>query len=85
VGRSISYGWRILLRGGSWQPLDCVPYLFSHQAFSVWEKLTAALDIFTELNMPQERDAVRSETSRAKFQLDKSAQNWGCPFPCHRK
>jgi tetratricopeptide (TPR) repeat protein len=28
------------------------------------EKLTAALDIFTELNMPRERDAVRAELNK---------------------
>jgi tetratricopeptide (TPR) repeat protein len=28
------------------------------------EKLAAALDIFTELNMPRERDAVRSELEK---------------------
>ena len=28
------------------------------------EKLTAALDIFTELNMPRERDAVRAELEK---------------------
>jgi hypothetical protein len=29
------------------------------------EKLAAALDIFTELNMPRERDAVRAELEKA--------------------
>jgi hypothetical protein len=28
------------------------------------EKLTAALDIFSELNMPRERDAVRAELEK---------------------
>ena len=28
------------------------------------EKLSAALDIFTELNMPRERDAVRAELEK---------------------
>ena len=30
------------------------------------EKLTAALDIFTELNMPRERDEVRAELEKTK-------------------
>ena len=29
-----------------------------------WEKLAAALDIFTELNMPRERDAVRADLEK---------------------
>jgi hypothetical protein len=29
------------------------------------EKLAAALDIFTELNMPRERDVVRAELEKA--------------------
>jgi tetratricopeptide (TPR) repeat protein len=29
-----------------------------------WEKLTATLDLFTELNMPRERDAVRAELEK---------------------
>ena len=29
------------------------------------EKLAAALDIFTELNMPRERDAVRAELEKS--------------------
>jgi hypothetical protein len=28
------------------------------------EKLTAALDIFTELNLPRERDAVKAELEK---------------------
>jgi hypothetical protein len=31
------------------------------------EKLAAALDIFSELNMPRERDAVRVRAIRARF------------------
>jgi hypothetical protein len=30
------------------------------------KKLTAALDIFTELNMPRERDAVRAELEKTE-------------------
>ena len=47
------------------------------------EKLAAALDIFTQLNMPRERDAVRAElekTAAADTTTRKQGILWSRPF-----